>query len=1262
MMEWIVTSSAMILIVIALRGLLKGKISLKLQYGLWALVLVRLLLPFSIVDSAISVSNILSAPVIREADDAVADYETVYQSAVQRHESSGTKYTDTEIRQQVQQELYDREYSRIEKEYAQTGAPVPEIQIQAEAQQQVEVISLTAVIMEALPYFWVAGMVAVAAALIGSNLHFGWKLRKSRAQLNIPDVPLKVYLTDYVATPCLFGAVKPDIYLTGEVMTDSKMRHHVIAHEMSHYRQGDHIWSVLRCVCLVLHWYNPLVWAAAILSKQDAELACDEATIKALGEAERVAYGRTLIGMTCVRRDPSSLMLTATTMLGTKKTLKERIALIAKKPKTALYTLIACVLVVSLAVGCTFTGAPLAKEETLLERCRDAVEYIQNLEHFEIAERTEVADHSDSEILGLPYEEARYVHSGDDWLHTLIGPDWTWQFINKDRYQYRKDVTSAIPEKDIPYPDWTGGDFSNVHYANHCWIMDFEWKDSGFVLERNSVRTEYNILSVSVETDGDYEQISLDTEIVDGPEDSGNIVFTFCFDTNSNEVVRVIRTASDQTSTITNTLVINPSTKEEMSAIIDSIYYGEIVNVVPTPETYEWEPAAHNSLSFDEYFDQAQPVEEVITWLDWTAADGMSRYHADYGRNSLYVEYLDPEGQNRIVWEVPISEQYGDVAIMLCDGVYVYGVRQRTELVRINLKTGIGETIFTADEMMCGFTGDGSCKNIFIMDRDWLYFLAKDNGMIRIYRMYLPDLSVEAMGGYIPEDTLPTFLDLKYHPDDRTEITCTYLNPDLQRVLLNEINNPNSSYRDVTIRVGNESLNLNWSWENKEELRLESTYYWYGPFDYLRVQLQSDKNIPGCVVITCDGATGKARQEDAWMALPENASHKPVFYNPDIAKFQEMLTYDNGYWYWMAMGCVFEQPEDISLYCLLYNGLPQDERQNSSDFTDSEVEFLKDVAVNSTWRDESVWVNAHKMPRQYIDDMLHDYFGISIEDVTVPEEWSYFEETDSYYYIRSDAYGVNGYTVTDVQTNDNGLIYVYWTANFIRDTRYEDLTFINEPQMVMVLEERLDGSYLVHMNMPVEELLRPTDEEYFRELLTSQNGYWYWRAMGCVFEKPEDIDMTLLCYGGMEKRILYSTFTDDEIAFLKTQNLGIAGDDSAWSNAHKLPRQELDAALQAYFGVTLDDVTIPTVWVYYSETDAYYHVKYDSYGLVGYTVTDVVYHEDGTISVYWFVPFGLWDTRNQADTTFLSDVDMLLTLKTNDDGTYTVLSNLPVEE
>lgn len=41
MMQWIVSSSVLILVVIALRYVLRGKLSLRMQYALWLLVLVQ---------------------------------------------------------------------------------------------------------------------------------------------------------------------------------------------------------------------------------------------------------------------------------------------------------------------------------------------------------------------------------------------------------------------------------------------------------------------------------------------------------------------------------------------------------------------------------------------------------------------------------------------------------------------------------------------------------------------------------------------------------------------------------------------------------------------------------------------------------------------------------------------------------------------------------------------------------------------------------------------------------------------------------------------------------------------------------------------------------------------------------------------------------------------------------------------------------------------------------------------------------------------
>lgn len=45
MIEWAATSSVLILAALVLRRLLMGRVSLRLQYGLWALVLLRLSCP-----------------------------------------------------------------------------------------------------------------------------------------------------------------------------------------------------------------------------------------------------------------------------------------------------------------------------------------------------------------------------------------------------------------------------------------------------------------------------------------------------------------------------------------------------------------------------------------------------------------------------------------------------------------------------------------------------------------------------------------------------------------------------------------------------------------------------------------------------------------------------------------------------------------------------------------------------------------------------------------------------------------------------------------------------------------------------------------------------------------------------------------------------------------------------------------------------------------------------------------------------------------
>lgn len=210
---------------------------------------------------------------------------------------------------------------------------------------------------------WAAGVVGIGLWLLWVNVRFARKLRLNRNPLKVRDCLLPVYITGMAQTPCLVGLFCPSIYVTEEVAADETVLRHSLAHELTHFRHRDHIWAVLRGLCLALHWYNPLVWLAAVLSRRDGELCCDEATVKKLGEEERAAYGRTLLAVTC--QGSVNPMLTATSMTGSGNGIRERIVLLTKRPKTAAYTLAAVVLITAAAVGCTFTGAQSAGKENV---------------------------------------------------------------------------------------------------------------------------------------------------------------------------------------------------------------------------------------------------------------------------------------------------------------------------------------------------------------------------------------------------------------------------------------------------------------------------------------------------------------------------------------------------------------------------------------------------------------------------------------------------------------------------------------------------------------------------------------------------------------------------------------------------------------------------------------------------------------------------------------------------------------------------------
>ena len=339
MAETLITSSVIILMLCAIRILFKGRIRPTVQYGLWGIAAARLALPcfypvirwFGSLQSPWSIMNAAAPLADRLAVRAHA--VTVPSGAVP-----------------VSPGQLGAVHAGLENAAANPGTALISGAEQA---------GLSGWIVLFLG-IWIAGSILLFLWLSVVHIHMGKRLMKQRTPYEGP-VPawsaVPVYWTGDIPTPCYFVYFgKKGIYLPERLQNDPEAARHVVVHEACHAGHRDHIWGWLRCVLLCCYWINPFVWLAGYLSKRDCELSCDEAAVLRLGEAERFAYGRTLIAMAAGRRTPWNFLSTASDIGNGKKSMKERIWTLAHHPKTGPVTALVIAAAAIVLIVCTFTG------------------------------------------------------------------------------------------------------------------------------------------------------------------------------------------------------------------------------------------------------------------------------------------------------------------------------------------------------------------------------------------------------------------------------------------------------------------------------------------------------------------------------------------------------------------------------------------------------------------------------------------------------------------------------------------------------------------------------------------------------------------------------------------------------------------------------------------------------------------------------------------------------------------------------------------
>ena len=229
----------------------------RMLYALWLVVLLKLCLP----------GTLVSLPVL-PAEDAAAPTQSAEQPVQTAPVIQQPAQTVTQPQTLAQQPV-----SPVQETAKPTAKPLTTAQI--------------------LQIVWFGGSALLGLWLFGAWAVFTIRLHRDRRFLGKRGGTC-IYVSDAVKSPCLAGLL-PAVYLTQDVLQTDEAEL-ILSHELTHLRHLDFLWSFCRMAAVIVYWWNPFIWLAAICSKRDAELACDEAVAAKLPESKRLDYARAITG------------------------------------------------------------------------------------------------------------------------------------------------------------------------------------------------------------------------------------------------------------------------------------------------------------------------------------------------------------------------------------------------------------------------------------------------------------------------------------------------------------------------------------------------------------------------------------------------------------------------------------------------------------------------------------------------------------------------------------------------------------------------------------------------------------------------------------------------------------------------------------------------------------------------------------------------------------------------------------------------------
>ena len=337
-------ASYLIVVVIILRLLLK-KVPKWSVCLLWAMVAIRLVLPFEIESRFSLIPNA---------------------GLMQMEEEQNNIYPINEVQKDEIWEQYIKNQHSMQQQNNHQQTNQNNLSSIADGNEDVELYRIVPFSKETMKkleniasYIWLIGDLALIAYAVASFL--GLK-RKVEASIPLYD---NVYLCDEIESPFVMGILKPRIYLSSK--TPKEVWESILKHEKAHIKRGDHIWKLFGYALVVIYWFNPLSLFSYILFCKDMELACDEKATKDMDKDQRADYCKALL--TCsVNRKKIDVCPVAFGEVGVKERIKQ--VLNYKKPS---FWMILLAVVVCVVVSVCFMTNPQNKENEVNSETTESV-------------------------------------------------------------------------------------------------------------------------------------------------------------------------------------------------------------------------------------------------------------------------------------------------------------------------------------------------------------------------------------------------------------------------------------------------------------------------------------------------------------------------------------------------------------------------------------------------------------------------------------------------------------------------------------------------------------------------------------------------------------------------------------------------------------------------------------------------------------------------------------------------------------------------